>query len=69
MGMWKFKSCPRCGGDMFIAKDDVYGWYEQCLQCAYQSELKSLDKLKEPQVAAANTPTKSDSSWSIIGEH
>ena len=48
MGMWKFKSCPRCEGDMFIAKD-IYGWYEQCLQCAYRYELKNLDEFKERQ--------------------
>ena len=43
---WKFKSCPRCGGDIFIAKD-IDGWYEQCLQCSYQRELKDLAEFKK----------------------
>jgi ribosomal protein S27AE len=47
MVMWKFKSCPRCGGDFFIDKD-ADGWYEQCLQCAYRRELKPLAERKQP---------------------
>ncbi|MFC1958216.1 hypothetical protein ACFLVQ_01440 [Chloroflexota bacterium] len=50
MVMWKLRSCPRCGGDMFIDKD-MYGWKEQCLQCSYQSELKDLTEF-DKQVAA-----------------
>ena len=46
MAMWKSKSCPRCGGDIFVDRD-LEGWYEQCLQCGYRCELKSLDELKE----------------------
>lgn len=38
--MWKLKSCPRCGGDMFLEKGDK--WYEHCLQCGYARELKRL---------------------------
>lgn len=34
MTKWKFKSCPRCDGDMFIDRD-LHGWFEQCLQCGY----------------------------------
>lgn len=41
MGMWKLKSCPRCGGDMLLDRDH-YSWYEQCLQCSYLNELKSI---------------------------
>ncbi|MFC2022247.1 hypothetical protein ACFLTR_03440 [Chloroflexota bacterium] len=47
MAMWKFKSCPRCGGDVFIDRD-LDGWYELCLQCSHRSELKSLAEFKEP---------------------
>lgn len=47
MVMWKLKSCPRCGGDLFIDKD-ADGWYEQCLQCAYRRELKPLAEPKQP---------------------
>lgn len=32
--MWRFKACPRCGGDNFIDRDRD-GWYEQCLQCGH----------------------------------
>lgn len=49
--MWKFKSCPRCQGDMFIAKD-TDGWYEQCLQCSCRHELKELAEFKEQPVMA-----------------
>ena len=41
MVMWKTKSCPRCGGDTFI-DNDMDGWYEQCLQCGYRSELEGM---------------------------
>ena len=35
---WVLKSCPRCGGDIFIDRD-LDGWFEQCLQCSYRKEL------------------------------
>ncbi|MFC2014071.1 hypothetical protein ACFLU8_04260 [Chloroflexota bacterium] len=41
MANWKFKGCPRCGGDMFLDKD-MNNWYEQCLQCSYRHELKDI---------------------------
>ena len=41
MVMWQLKKCPRCGGDFFIEKD-LYGWYEQCLQCSYRQELPDI---------------------------
>ncbi len=40
MTIWKSKSCPRCGGDMFLEGGDK--WYEHCLQCGDAHELKSL---------------------------
>lgn len=42
MTSWKFKACPRCGGDMFLGEDLDDHWYEQCLQCSYKVELKIL---------------------------
>ena len=42
----KLKGCPRCNGDIFIDRD-IYGWYEQCLQCGYMSDLVSLVDMKE----------------------
>jgi len=47
MERWKLKACPRCGGDMFLNKD-LDGWYEECLQCSYSEELKSLVRFKGP---------------------
>ncbi len=46
MVMWKFKGCPRCGGDVFIDRD-LDNWYEQCLQCSYRCDLKRLAEFKE----------------------
>jgi len=40
--MWRFRSCPRCKGDIFIDRDYL-GWYEHCLQCGYQHDLKVSD--------------------------
>lgn len=37
MVTWKIKSCPRCGGDMFLDMDrDKY--LDHCLQCGYLVE-------------------------------
>jgi DNA-directed RNA polymerase subunit M/transcription elongation factor TFIIS len=47
--MWRFKSCPKCGGDVYIDKDQ-YGWFEHCLQCGYIGQLKSVVEAKEQQV-------------------
>jgi len=38
MVMWKFRSCPRCGGDIFIERESD-DWYEQCLQCGYLHDI------------------------------
>ena len=44
--MWKLKSCPRCGGDVFVDQDQD-GWYEQCLQCSYSTDLQSTVEVLE----------------------
>jgi DNA-directed RNA polymerase subunit M/transcription elongation factor TFIIS len=41
MMKWKNKSCPRCKGVVYLEKD-MYGWYEQCLQCGYSRDLDTL---------------------------
>ncbi len=46
--MWKLKGCSRCGGDIFIGRDE-YGWYSQCLQCGSRGELKQIDDVKKQQ--------------------
>ena len=48
MAWWNFKSCPRCDGDMFIDRD-LYGWYEQCIQCGYNGDLRNTVKLGQQQ--------------------
>ena len=42
---WELKSCPRCGGDLFIEKDLDSNWYEQCLQCGYLLYLPTLQEI------------------------
>lgn len=49
MPSWRFKACPRCGGDSFIDKD-MDGWYEQCLLCSHRRELKDLDQFRRRPV-------------------
>ena len=49
MAVWKFKSCPRCQGDVCLGKD-FDGWYEECLQCSYKRILKTIDEFKETSV-------------------
>jgi uncharacterized protein (DUF983 family) len=38
------KRCPKCGGNIFVDRD-FRGWYEQCLQCGYSSDLAELQKV------------------------
>jgi DNA-directed RNA polymerase subunit M/transcription elongation factor TFIIS len=47
--MWKFKSCPKCAGDLFV-DSDMNGWYVECLQCGYLSDLDSMLKVKNEPV-------------------
>jgi ribosomal protein S27AE len=49
MVTWKLRSCPRCGGDLFLDRD-IYSWYEQCVQCGYVRDLKSIDEFDELEV-------------------
>jgi len=39
--MLKFKSCPRCKGDIAVDRDQ-FGWYEQCIQCGYLHDFNVL---------------------------
>ena len=40
-GMWRFKGCPRCEGDILLDRDYNW-WYELCLQCGYRRELRDI---------------------------
>lgn len=44
--MWRFKGCPKCGGDLFVDYD-LNGWYEECLQCGYLHDLKTILEVRE----------------------
>ena len=44
--IWKFKSCPRCGGDIFVERDQD-SWHEQCLQCGYLHDILSKAKVNQ----------------------
>ena len=37
------KSCTRCNGDMHVAQD-VYGEYNECLQCGHTVELPNTSR-------------------------
>ena len=39
MLLW-LKACPKCGGDLHLY-EDIYGWYKQCLQCAYLIDVEA----------------------------
>ncbi len=57
MIMWKLKSCPRCGGDMFV-DTRLESWHEQCLQCSYERELKDLAEFKEQMAKRGKEPAR-----------
>jgi hypothetical protein len=40
------KSCPKCEGNVFLYSD-LYGWYEQCLQCSHTEYLETLANVQE----------------------
>ena len=56
MVMWKFKCCPRCGGDMFL-DSDLDSWYEQCLQCCFRNELRDMAEFKQERAERERNAT------------
>ncbi len=42
MSEWKYKSCPRCKGDLELKRNEDI-WEEKCLQCGYTKELRKVD--------------------------
>lgn len=38
--------CPRCQGFVIVDKD-LNGWYQLCLQCGYQRDIRDLKEIKE----------------------
>jgi hypothetical protein len=56
--MGKFNTqrrCPKCGGNLYMEKD-YYGWYEECLQCAFVQDMRKIYENKN--APAASTQSK-----------
>lgn len=49
--MLRLKSCPRCKGDMHQNRD-MYGHYDECLQCGYMKDIEAPDKPASPLTAS-----------------
>jgi hypothetical protein len=53
------RKCLKCGGSVYLDRDQ-FGWYEQCLQCGFVSDLKDIvangkkDARQEGKVTADN---------------
>jgi len=47
--MWRFKSCPKCSGDVEI-ECDQWGWFEQCIQCGYLHDLQNIVEVKKQSI-------------------
>jgi hypothetical protein len=62
--MWRFKCCPKCGGDVFVDYD-INGWYEECLQCGYLHDLKTILQVREEKLAKAEKKPE----FALAGHH
>ena len=49
MKTWRYRSCPRCRGDIFLEIDE-YGWSGKCLQCGFVRELETLEEFKQKEI-------------------
>jgi ribosomal protein S27AE len=45
-GFVQHTRCPKCGGNVYL-ENDMDGWYEECLQCGYMTELQVVKPRKE----------------------
>ena len=45
--MIKFKFCPKCRGDLYLA-EDIFGKYLSCLQCGYLKDLPLVEQQPAP---------------------
>ena len=46
--MIRFKVCPRCRGDLYLA-EDMFGKYLSCLQCGYLKDV--IEPVEQPSAA------------------
>ena len=47
--MIRFKHCPRCRGDLYLA-EDMFGKYLNCLQCGYLKDV--IEPVEQPNPAS-----------------
>ena len=50
--MIKFKFCPKCRGDLYLA-EDIFGKYISCLQCGFLKDLPE-EKPEQSELAYAD---------------
>ena len=50
--MLYLKLCPRCKGDMHSNRD-MYGSYQECLQCGYMADMDKSSRLLSAPVPRA----------------
>ena len=53
------KSCARCHGDMHVVQD-VYGEYNECLQCGNTVELPNTSRYSDPRDRVADAGDKTN---------
>ena len=44
-GFVKRAKCPKCGGNIYL-DSDIYGWFEQCIQCGYTRNMEKVVQAK-----------------------
>ncbi len=52
--MIKFKFCPKCRGDLYLA-EDIFGKYVNCLQCGFLKDLPEDEPEQRELAYASNT--------------
>ena len=55
VAMIKFKSCPKCRGDLSLGQD-IFGKYLSCLQCGYLKDIPDERAADRELVAAEGDP-------------
>jgi hypothetical protein len=63
VGMWRFKACPRCGGDLYLSDDHYFRALEHCLQCGYLGYPESTATVEDRYRDGEMEPVGSASGW------
>lgn len=50
--MYELGGCAKCQGDLFL-RNDLYGWYWDCLQCGHTIELAIKAPISHPVIKPA----------------